>query len=192
VRSVKEIVTVVSGLPRSGTSMMMRMLEAGGMEVLVDATRPPDEDNLNGYYEFEKVKQVKADSAWLDQAVGKAVKIISRLLYDLPQNRKYKIIFMMRSMTEILASQKVMLARGGNKGSDVADDAMERSFNTHLQRVTEWLARQTNLEVVYVGYNDMMEDPPTHAEIVNQFLGDGLDIQKMIGVVDRSLYRNRA
>jgi len=192
VRSVKEIVTVVSGLPRSGTSMMMRMLEAGGMEVLVDATRPPDEDNLNGYYEFEKVKQVKADSAWLDQAVGKAVKIISRLLYDLPQNRKYKIIFMMRSMTEILASQKVMLARGGNKGSDVADDAMERSFNTHLQRVTEWLARQTNLEVVYVGYNDMMEDPPTHAEIVNQFLGDGLDIQKMIGGVDRSLYRNRA
>ena len=191
-RSVKEIVTVVSGLPRSGTSMMMRMLEAGGMEVLVDATRPPDEDNLNGYYEFEKVKQVKADSAWLDQAVGKAVKIISRLLYDLPQNRKYKIIFMMRSMTEILASQKVMLARGGNKGSDVADDAMERSFNMHLQRVNEWLARQTNLEVVYVGYNDMMEDPPTHAEIVNQFLGDGLDIQKMIGVVDRSLYRNRA
>src|SRR5262245_35974300 len=101
-----EFLTIVSGLPRSGTSMMMRMLETGGLPVLTDDVRTPDDDNPNGYYEFEAVKQTKQDDSWLQSSEGKAVKMVYRLLYDLPKDRSYKVLFMRRKMEEVLASQK--------------------------------------------------------------------------------------
>src|SRR5450432_3057856 len=104
-------ITVVSGLPRSGTSLMMQMLAAGGMPLLTDQIRAPDQDNPRGYFEFERVKQIKRDQAWLGSAVGKAVKIIHLLLYDLPPNRNYRVIFMRRNIEEVLISQRKMLQR---------------------------------------------------------------------------------
>lgn len=184
-------VTIVSGLPRSGTSMMMSMLAAGGVEPLTDSLRAADEDNPRGYLELEKVKGLASDSSWLADAEGKAVKVISSLLKHLPAEHSYKIIFMRRRMREVLASQKQMLARRGEPAGAVADERMAESFGRHLKDVEEWLARRENVEVVYVDYNELLENPEPHIRAVNDFLGGGLDARAMAFAIDKSLYRQR-
>lgn len=190
--SKKQPIVVVSGLPRSGTSMMMKMLQAGGLDPLTDSIRAADEDNPNGYFEFERVKQMAAgDRAWLDEAGGKVVKVISYLLEQLPPDRTYKIIFMEREIKEVLASQKKMLAHRGEI-SKTSDEEMEAQFRDHLKLVKPWLARQPHMEVLYVGYNSMMSDPEPLCRRIVEFLGLPLDVDKMRAVPNASLYRNRA
>ncbi|MBI5633199.1 MAG: sulfotransferase domain-containing protein [Nitrospirae bacterium] len=184
-------IVIVSGLPRSGTSMMMRMLSADGMEVAVDNERKADEDNPCGYYELEQVKQIREDNAWLDELGGKVVKMISMLLFDLPSDRKYKIIFMKRDLNEILASQRVMLQRRGEQAA--ADNPeMETIFGKHLAEIKKWLGEQPNIEVIYVNYRDILDKPLESAGLVARFLGSGRDAEKMASVVDPSLYRQRS
>lgn len=184
-------ITIVSGLPRSGTSMMMKMLESGGMEVLVDNARKADGDNPRGYYEFERTKKMKQDTSWLSSAHGKVVKVVSMLLYDLPLDRKYKIIFMRRKMKEILVSQKSMLRRKGAKESDISDGEMAKIFSRHLKAIEGWVENRENIEVLYINYNDVVDNPYEISQIVNRFLDNGLDVKKVAKVVDQSLYRNR-
>jgi len=187
----REIVTIVSGLPRSGTSLMMSMLEAGGLEVLTDEIRTPDEDNPKGYYEFEKVRQIEHDQAWLEDARGRAVKMIAELLKYLPPGYTYKVIFMRRTMKEILASQKRMLVRRGEPTEKVSDEEMAAMFQRYLNRVEAWLADQPNIEVMYLSYNGLLDDPTAQVDNVNQFLGGALDVEQMIRVIEPSLYRQR-
>ncbi len=188
----KRAVVVVSGLPRSGTSMMMKMLEAGGMALIIDGIRTADEDNPKGYYEFERVKQLdKGDVAWVAEAQGKAVKVISALLEYLPPDYEYKVLFMNRKMPEVLASQRKMLARRGEK-SEISDEKLAQLLRKHVQQVKRWLTQQPNFEMLDLDYNAMLLDPEPWAEKVNAFLGGGLDVQAMVEVVDPNLYRNRA
>ena len=184
-------ITIVSGLPRSGTSMMMNMLEAGGMPVLTDRIRSADTDNPKGYYEFERVKGLPEDQAWLEDARGKAVKVISALLDKLPVRYAYKIIFMRRSMPEILASQRQMLVRRGEPADKVSDGKMSEAFAKHLETIQEWMARQPNVQVMYVEYNQALEEPARVATEINQFLGNCLDEEAMARTVDPDLYRQR-
>jgi hypothetical protein len=186
-----ETITIVSGLPRSGTSMMMKMLEAGGLEPLTDNIRTADEDNPKGYFEFERVKQIESDKAWLEDARGRVVKLISALLKHLPPSYNYKVIFMRRAMPEILASQRQMLIRRGEPADAVPDDKMAAMFNKHVAQVESWLAAQLNIEVLFVSYNDVMNEPRPRAERINVFLGDSLNVDQMVGVVDRALYRQK-
>lgn len=187
-----ETVVIVSGLPRSGTSMMMKMLEVGGMPVLTDEIREPDPDNPKGYYEFERVKQLdKGDKEWVAEARGKVVKVISALLKHLPDNYQYKVIFMRRAIEETLRSQKKMMVRRGTDSDKVNDAQMAALFQAHLKQVEAWLAKQPNVDVLYISYNEMLTDPTEQAEAVNEFLHGTLDIEKMVGVVDPKLYRNR-
>jgi len=191
-RKESEPVIVVSGLPRSGTSMMMKMLEAGGLEVLTDHIRQPNEDNPQGYYEFERVKKLSnGDTEWLKDAEGKAVKIISALLMHLPSSYTYKILFMRRNMAEILASQKQMLVRRGEPTDKVGDAEMARLFEKHLREVQTWLDRQPHITYMDVDYNAMLRDPHSHITQVLAFLGRPLDLEKMIEVIDPALYRQR-
>jgi hypothetical protein len=188
----KKTITVVSGLPRSGTSMMMKMLEAGGMPILTDNKRTADENNPKGYYEFERVKKLKdGDVAWVADAQGKAVKIISALLEHLPGIYQYKIIFMRREMEEILASQKKMLSVMGQSNDKVTDEQLAAIYQKHLARTESWLAGQPNLEVIYLNYNTIVNDPTKSILQVQSFLNGDLDVEKMQGVVDRNLYRQR-
>jgi hypothetical protein len=188
----QEYVTVVSGLPRSGTSMMMKMLEAGGIVPMTDEIRTADKDNPKGYYEFERVKQLdKGDTAWVKDAQGKVVKVISALLKHLPSEYKYRVIFMRRTMPEILASQKKMLVRRGENADDMDDEKMAALFDKHLQSVQEWIQTQPNVSVLYVYYSDMLADPLSQIEKVVQFLGKDLNVEKMANVVDPELYRNQ-
>jgi hypothetical protein len=182
-------VIIVSGLPRSGTSLMMQMLDHGGIPVLTDGVRAADTDNPRGYYEFERVKKVKMDTAWLPEARGKAVKMVSQLLYDLPATETYRIIFMDRDLDEVLASQEKMLARLGRAAAP--REEMKRSYRLHLERLHEWLARQRHLAVLGVSYNDLVNQPRAQAERVAAFLGGAADADGMARAVDPALYRNR-
>jgi hypothetical protein len=191
-KTSRDAITIVSGLPRSGTSMMMKMLDAGGMPILTDNLRTADEDNPKGYYEFELVKQLENNHAWLKDAHGKAVKIISQLLKSLPAEYHYKIIFMRRNMDEILASQRQMLIRRGEPADTVGDEKMARIFQMHLIQVESWLQKQPNIEVLYIQYNDVLKNPVVNIKQINQFLDGRLDEGKMASVVDKSLHRQRA
>lgn len=185
-------IAVVSGLPRSGTSMMMKMLEAGGLDVLTDRLREADPDNPKGYYEYERVKQLEHDKAWLPQAEGKVVKIISQLLRHLPPDYTYKVIFMRRRMDEILASQERMLVRRGEEAGKVPDEKLSALFRQHLGRVQAWLDQQPNFDVIYVSYNHVLESPHEEAKRIDAFLPEDLDVERMTAVVDPTLYRQRS
>jgi len=172
--------------------MMMKVLEAGGMEIFTDNLRTADEDNPKGYYELEQVKALKkGDVSWVKDAPGKAVKVISSLLEYLPSTYKYKIIFMRREIAEILASQKQMLVRRG-ESSDGDDQKMSEQFQEHLKRVRVWLANQPNMDVLYVDYNALMSDPDPEIKSVAEFLGLTEKLDAMLSVPDRKLYRQKA
>ena len=215
-------VVVVSGLPRSGTSMMMKMLDAGGIPVVIDGIRGADRDNPKGYYEFERVKQLdKGDTAWVADAQGKAVKVISALLQHLPADQEYRIIFMERNIDEVLASQRKMMQNrgeggkdaggkdaggkdaGGNVagsdtagdnvagGEDVPDAEMAALFARHVEQVEAWMAQQPNVQVLHVDYNALLADPAPFVARLHDFLPFALDTAAMTAVVDPDLYRNR-
>lgn len=184
-------IVVVSGLPRSGTSMMMKILQAGGLSILTDEIRMADEDNPNGYFEYERVKQMAAgDQVWLKEADGKVVKVISALLEHLPAEHHYKVIFMERDIKEVLASQKKMLNHRGEL-ERVTDEEMAEQYASHLKVVKPWLARQPNMDVFYVGYNKMMAGPEPFCRQIMEFLGMSLNLEKMLEIPNERLYRNR-
>jgi hypothetical protein len=189
---VAEPIIVVSGLPRSGTSMMMKILAEGGLSIVTDERRTADDDNPNGYYELETVKQMSVGNvAWLANAGGKVVKVISALLEYLPSEYSYKVIFMEREIREILASQQKMLARR-NETSQISDGEMEAQFRKHLSVVKPWLVRQPNMDVLYVSYNALMSDPEPQCRRVVEFIHAPLNLSRMLEVPNASLYRNRA
>ncbi|OFY05851.1 MAG: hypothetical protein A2W93_14780 [Bacteroidetes bacterium GWF2_43_63] len=184
---MKGRITIVSGLPRSGTSMMMQMLDAGGLEILTDGERQADGNNPKGYYEFQRVKNLAKDKAWLPEAEGKVVKVIAQLLQFLPNQYEYDVIFMDRDMDEVLKSQQIMLG----KDPSVYPSVIANSFKKELEKVEAWANSSPAVRLKHVSYKDVIANPTAVAEDVNEFLGYKLDTEKMIETVDPELYRNR-
>src|SRR5438105_6707784 len=170
-------IIIVSGLPRSGTSLMMQMLENGGVPVVTDNIRTADTDNPRGYYEFEKVKKIKQDATWLPETRGKAFKMVSQLLYDLPSSERYHIIFMERDFDEMLSSQEKMLQRLGRTAAP--RDQIKRSYRLHLDRLHQWLRQQGNMGILCLNYKELVEQPHGHVERVSNFLGRQVDAMRM-------------
>ncbi len=188
-----EAIIVVSGLPRSGTSMTMKMLAEGGIPLLTDGVRAADENNPEGYYELEKVKELEkaTELSWLDQDRGKAVKIISFLLPHLPDTLDYRVLFMHRDLHEVIASQNRMLAdRGEPTGAD--DDRMMILFDDHVKKIKQVIAARPCFDVIDIDHRDVLHQPTQQATRINEFLGGGLDVERMAAAVDQRLYRNRA
>jgi ElaB/YqjD/DUF883 family membrane-anchored ribosome-binding protein len=185
-----DCIIIVSGLPRSGTSMMMQILEKGGLEIMTDNIRKADSDNPRGYYEFEKVKEVDKDTSWLADCRGKVVKMVSMLLFDLPDNQKYRVVFLERNMDEILASQKKMLERL-NKEDGTTDEEIRTGYMKHLTKIRNWLQNKKNFQVLYISYNDIIKEPDVYIRQLNKFFNKRLDEGEMLKVVDKSLYRQR-
>ncbi len=184
--------TIVSGLPRSGTSMMMRMLEAGGIPVLADGIRTADEDNPRGYYEFEAVKKTKEDASWLEGSAGQVVKMVHLLLLDLPLDHKYRVVFMRRHLDEVVRSQNKMLERQGKGTDDLPAAQIKQLYLGQIKRVQQYVAEHPEqFEMIEIEYNDVLADPEPHIAEVSEFL-DGLDTAAMQTVVEPALYRNRA
>lgn len=186
-------VIVVSGLPRSGTSMAMGMLQAGGLRLVTDSTRKPDESNPNGYFEFERVQQlaVAPDSSWLSDARGKAIKIVSSLLPYLPQTYQYRVIFMHRNLREIVASQNRMIARRGTDAGDATDERLVQLFEQHLEDVKRVLAERPCFTTLDVEYRSAVSNAGEEARRISEFLGGTLNTEQMSRTVDSALYRNR-
>lgn len=184
-------VVVVSGLPRSGTSMVMQMLGAGGLEPWTDGVRPADEDNPAGYLECEQVKRLAEDSGWVGQARGRAVKVVSRLLRYLPASEEYRVLFMQRDLSEVLASQRAMLRRQ-SRPVEVDDGRLAGIYASHLREVEEWLAAQPNLRTLWIDHHQVIAEPLATAVRIAEFLDQRLDVAAMARVVDPRLYRQRA
>lgn len=171
--------------------MMMQMLQAGGAALLTDGQRPADEDNPRGYLELEAVKRGKQDVSWLDQSAGKAVKIIHALLYDLPLDRHYRVIFMQRRVEEVLRSQQAMLQRGNRKGAEIAPERLARAFQRQRDDAIRFLRERACFDVLEVQYEQVIRQPWDEAEAVRRFLQWDLDVDRMAARVDPSLYRQK-
>jgi hypothetical protein len=187
-----QIITVVSGLPRSGTSMMMQLLAAAGRETLSDANRPADEDNPLGYFEFEKTLNLSKDSTWLPQARGKTVKIVAQLLPLLPRNEHYHILFMERNLAEVIASQKVMLQRRGRAGTTMDTDQLSSVYAAQLAQVRYQLDRRPEIRILFVGYGELLADPPGAVARVARFLGDPFNQSAAVNSIRPELRRQKA
>jgi hypothetical protein len=187
-----ERIIIVSGLPRSGTSLMMQMLEAGGLPLLTDALRVPDSSNPKGYLEYEPVKRLKdGEVTWIAEAHGKVVKVISSLLTYLPVSNFYDVIFMLRPLPEVLASQRKMLITRGRNPDQTSDADMMRFYEKHLDKVKAWLAVQPNIHTQYIEYTDLLAAPAQPISTIAQFLNVTLNEPAMLAQIDFNLYRNR-
>ena len=185
-----ELITVVSGLPRSGTSMLMQMLYAAGYPCLTDGVRKADADNPRGYFEYEKVKRLRRDCAWLPEAKGKAVKIIAQLIPFLPPQFSYRVIFMERDINEVLASQRKMLQRQGKSGGNLSDAQLGQIFERQIHEVKQLLAQHT-IPTLDVAHSDALQRPVEIAEKIREFFGEDLAVCAMASVIDPNLYRQR-
>jgi len=192
-RQQGEPIVVVSGLPRSGTSMLMKMLDAGGMAIMTDSERVADIDNPKGYFEYERVKDLEkeTDKSYVREGRGKVLKVISFLIKDLPDDNDYRVIFMRRDLDEVLASQNKMIHRLGTEDSAAAEDAMKEAYRNDIVRTRLLCKNRQNFELIEVNYKNTIEDPEATARCVNAFVGGHLDEAAMREVVDGSLYRNR-
>jgi hypothetical protein len=190
---MRDYVTVVSGAPRSGTSLMMRMLAAGGIPALTDGQRPPDGHNPHGYFEYSPVKRLALGDAasWIEAARGQAVKIIYPLLTYLPPRMTYRVVFMERDLEEVFASQRDMLLVQGDAAASQEAARLIPAMAAELRVVKDWLARQPNMSVLAVPYAELVRDPLTWSHEVSRFLGASLDEAAMAAAVDASLYRHR-
>lgn len=189
------MIVVVSGLPRSGTSLLMQMLEAGGIPILQDGVRAADADNPRGYYEYQPVKSLDKDNSWMGLAEGKAVKVVSLLLYNLPAGHDYKVLFMERTIAEVLKSQTTMLTRlkpnSPPPGPEI-DAAMRAHFEKHLQKLNEWLPQQKHIQIQRFTHSQVIADPAATAAQIQTFLGLPLQTAAMSAVVDKSLHRQKS
>lgn len=169
------------------------MLEAAGVSIVADGLREADEDNPKGYFELERVKDLaqEADWSWLGQARGKAIKIISYLLKELPREYNYKVIFLRRDLSEVLASQAKMLERRG-EANDSDDERMVELYENDLWKASYLLKHSPHFETLAIHYREVLEDPVEQARRIDEFLGGGHDVERMAAAVDPSLYRNRA
>lgn len=185
------MIIVVSGLPRSGTSLMMQMLSAGGMTALTDGERQADPDNPRGYFEWERIKLLPRQPEVIAEAEGKVVKVISQLLFALPAGREYQIIFMQRPLAEVVASQAEMIRRRGTTGAALPPAALVAGLGAHLNQVNAWLKGKANLSVHRVEHHELLREPLRTAELIREFLKFPLDAAAMSQQIDASLYRQR-
>lgn len=188
--NIDTTIVIVSGLPRSGTSLIMNMLSTAGIDIVTDANRRPDIDNPRGYFEDERVKHLPSDSGWLNKCKGKAVKIVSPLLDNLPLDENYKVIFVHRKLNEVMASQKKMIQRLSPEKQAKNDTGIERAFINHLRKIEKWLF-DNNINTLYLWYGDIIQNSLVNAEKIGTFLGKKFDYKRMADIVDDQLYRCR-
>lgn len=180
---------VVSGLPRSGTSMLMQMLVNGGMEAFVDDSRDIDENNPNGYFEHSLVKNLSLNSNWMQLTDHKLIKIVAPVIMNIPLNYKYKVVFVERSVDEVAQSQTKMLSRVGSNEAVMPN--LEKELNASLQKTKDWLDKRSNVEVLYVNHADIINAPNQAAEQINRFYNFKLDTNQMANSVNKNLYREQ-
>lgn len=185
-------VTVVSGLPRSGTSMMMQVLAAGGLEPFTDGRRRADSDNPRGYFEHEGATRLASDASWVPQARGKVVKVVAPLLPRLPEGEAYAVVMMRRDLDEVVASQRAMLKRLNRPGAGLADDALKAALGKQVAEVSRWAGVQGNVRLLELDYGEVLADPAATCDRLAGFLGRPVDAAAMRAAIEPSLRRQTA
>lgn len=185
------MITIVSGLPRSGTSLMMQILEKGGMDILTDHVRQADAHNEKGYYEYEKVKSIRKDNLWMKEADGKAVKIITQLLPYISPDHEYAVLYMIRPLEEILRSQKRMRENLTNPGKSVDREVLEQSYARQVQQVQHWMENHPKIRTLYLFYPEVLNHPLKKAKEIQSFLQVELNIEAMASAVDVGLWHQK-
>ncbi len=183
----KDQIVIVSGLPRSGTSLMMQMLDKGGMNLLTDHNRKSDESNPKGYYEYEPVMAIHKNNDWLHLARNKSVKVVAPLLKFLDPKYRYKVVFMNRDITEVMKSQQKMIG----KDPDVLSIRLFESCRNQLKFTESWKEKEPGVELIYVNYKDALNNTDEVIKKVVSFIGIALNKKEMAKCVDKTLYRNR-
>ncbi|MBO6879178.1 alkaline phosphatase family protein [Winogradskyella sp.] len=183
----KDQIVIVSGLPRSGTSLMMQMLNAAGLDILTDENRSADASNPKGYYEYEPVMSLHKDNTWLAKAKNKSLKVVAPLLKFLNPEFRYKVIFMNRDLTEVVKSQQKMIG----KDPETLPTKLLQAYEKHLKQVATWKDKEPGVELIYVNYKDVVDDASSVVDKLESFIGLELDKKSMTGCVDKNLYRNR-
>ncbi len=187
--SPSSTITIVSGLPRSGTSLMMQLLAAGGLEPLTDEARTPDVSNPRGYFEYEPVKSLARDQSWLPQAQGKVVKIIVQLLPFLPPELPVRIILMQRDLDEVLASQATMLKKDIPSSQQ---SALQATFQKHWEQARREFSTRSESSLLVVNHRELLTQPESVITGLETFLAPvRLNREKMLATIDLGLYRNR-
>ncbi len=184
----KDQVVVVSGLPRSGTSLMMQMLDKGGISILSDGKRKADISNPKGYYEYEPVMSMHKDNSWLSKAKNKGIKIVAPLLQYLSYDYRYKVIFMTRDLNEVIKSQQIMKG----KDPETLPVKLLNSFSQLLKTIKHWDRGQPGVEILYVNYKELLNNPIAVTKQVNDFIGIDMDNEAMASCIDLKLYRNKS
>ncbi len=189
---VQGTIYVVSGLPRSGTSMVMQMLEKGGLPIFTDKERKADENNPKGYYEHEAVKNLERNHKFLEGATDKVVKVVANLLPSLPPKFNYKVVFIERDLDEVLASQRKMLHRLGKKTQDeVYPTGLMSAFERQLIKAKQWADRQPNVEVLYLQHAEVLSQPFMTAMQLHEFFNNELLPELMAQVPEEALHREK-
>jgi len=183
----KDQIVVVSGLPRSGTSLMMQMLQKGGLQTLTDHERKADQSNPKGYFEYQPVKSLHKDNSWLHEAKNKSVKVVAPLLKFLSPEYRYKVIFMKRDLTEVIKSQQKMIG----KNPDILPFNLFEAYNKQLNQVEIWKNKEPGVELIYLDYKEVLEHPGQVADKLSAFIGSKLNKSEMLTCVDKTLYRNK-
>ncbi|MDT0559040.1 alkaline phosphatase family protein [Ichthyenterobacterium sp. W332] len=184
----KDQIVIVSGLPRSGTSMMMQMLYKGGIKVLTDEKRKADRSNPKGYFEYEPVMSIHKDNSWLSKAENKSVKVVAPLLKHLDSKFRYKIIFMNRDLNEVVKSQQIMTGRN----PDELPVKLLNAFKKQLKKVEAWKDSEPGVELIYLNYKDVLQNPIDAADKIESFIGVKMEKNGMVQSVDKTLYRNKS
>jgi len=184
-------VTVVSGVPRSGTSLVMRMLGAGGMELLTDGSRPPDAFNPGGYFEYAPAKSLDRDATWLPRAAGRAVKVVHALLPRLPEGLDYRVVLLERDLREVVRSQEALLAARGGTPDALGEERLVAIYRQQLARAARWAEARPGVALLHVRYAALLDDPRGAAASLSRFVGGTLDVERMAAVVDPGLHRHR-
>jgi hypothetical protein len=176
-RDVSRDIVIVTGLPRSGTSMLMQAVTAGGVPPLTDGLRTPDEDNPRGYFEFEPATRLRTDRSWIPRARGKVVKLVLPLLPYLPSGESYRVIVIQRDLGEVAASQKRMLERlqRSDQAAVLSEPELDRAYRVHEEEVCRWLEQHEETAVLALDYAAILEDPPSAAARMAALLGSGFD-----------------
>lgn len=190
-RNQDAFITVVSGLPRSGTSMMMQVLEAGGIAALTDGSRGADQDNPRGYYELDAARQIASDASFLNEAHGKALKLIHALVTKLPTGYHYRVLFLRRPIGQVLASQQKMLAHSGRRGAALAPEKLGPVFEKQVNETLALLSARSDVALFEVDYPQLVLAPAVAMADINAFLGGELNVDAMQHAVRHDLFRNR-
>lgn len=180
------MITLITGIPRSGTSLMMQLFKAANVDIATDAIRTEDDNNPKGYYELEAVKGIVKNNAFLKDLDGKTIKIVAPLVTFIDLSLEYRVVFMIRDLDEVVQSQEKMV------GKDQQDqkEKFKTMYAMHIEKSRQFL-NSHNIPFIEIQHRELLQNPELSLKRLIDFCGWETPLEELKSVIDHSLYRNR-